>query len=339
MPKRLVFCADGTWDDPSADSNVSQFYQALDNIPTVQIPIYDSGVGTSGVAFEKLLDGAVGADLFQKIKNGYAAVASQFQPDDEIFLFGFSRGAYTVRSLAGMIAICGLPTLFQIDSRCVDIAFEAYRNAAQREQLLQDLMQQYAMNNAKIRLLGVWDTVGSLGIPAIFGGVDPIQYGFLSTDLHPDILNAVQTIAIDEQRMQFQPTLWTTSSSPDQTVIQVWFTGVHCDVGGGYPPDENGARLANITLRWMVQYAERIGLTFKVPAGGGQLATDAVATMHQSRTGLYKLFPAHARNIAPDSSLSSTVNLRLQSSSEYRPTNLHIVECKLATTYDVIPVN
>ena len=192
MGKKIVFCADGTWDDPNCNSNVCQLYQALENIPGVQVPMYDSGVGTGGMEIQKLLGGAVGAGLFQKIKDGYADIAAQYQPGDQIYLFGFSRGAYTARSLAGMIAICGLPTRFPTDSQCLDMAFEAYRNGAQRPQLLQALNEQFAMDDAKIQLLGVWDTVGSLGIPALFGAIDVVQYGFLSPSLHPDVLNAVQ---------------------------------------------------------------------------------------------------------------------------------------------------
>lgn len=111
--------------------------------------MYDSGAGANDVEIQKLLGGAMGAGLFQKIKDGYSAVAAQYQPGDNIFLFGFSRGAYTARSLAGMIAICGLPTKSQTDPKCVDIAFEEYRNVGQRDELLQSLNEQYAMDDAR----------------------------------------------------------------------------------------------------------------------------------------------------------------------------------------------
>src|SRR5208283_218238 len=101
--------------------------------------------------------------IFQKIKDGYTKIAHVYNQDDEIFIFGFSRGAYTARSLAGMIAIAGLPTVNQSDPKCLDMAFEAYRNADQRSMLLDTLNETYQMDNAKIQLVGVWDTVGSLG--------------------------------------------------------------------------------------------------------------------------------------------------------------------------------
>lgn len=340
MGKKIVFCADGTWDDPNSNSNVCQLYEALDNLPGVQVPMYDSGVGTGGVAIDKWLGGGLGAGLFQKIKDGYADIAAQYQPGDQIYLFGFSRGAYTARSLAGMIAICGLPTQFPTDAQCLDMAFEAYRNVAQRDQLLETLNAQFAMDDAKIQLLGVWDTVGSLGIPAIFGGIDVVQYGFLSTSLHPDVLNAVQGLSIDEQRMQFQPAIWPNVSSADQSVKQVWFAGVHCDVGGGYAADAGGLSLANITLRWMASLAAAQGLTFKagtLPATDTQ--SDALATLHDSRTGAYRIFPPHVRNIDAASCLGSSVAARVGNPpSGYAPENLHIASGQLASTYTIVPV-
>ena len=338
MPKKIVYCADGTWDDPNSESNVCRLYNALENVPGVQVPMYDSGVGTGGLEFDKWLGGGLGAGLFSKIKDGYAAIAEQYQPGDQVFLFGFSRGAYTARCLGGMIAICGLPTKYPTDSRCVDGAFDAYRHPEQRNALLAGLNATYAMQNAGIQLLGVWDTVGSLGIPAIFGEIDPMQYGFLSTELHPDVRNAVQALAIDERRMQFQPALWSTPSSPTQMVRQVWFSGVHCDVGGGYPADSGGASLANITLRWMAGFAAAQGLTFKtgsLPALG--VAVDALATLHDSRTGAYRIFPPHVRAVGATASVAASVAVRVQhAASAYAPENLHISGGRLASTYNIV---
>lgn len=344
MPKKIIFCSDGTWDDPNNNSNVCQLYQALETIDGVQMPMYDSGVGTGGCEISKLLGGAVGAGLVDKIKAGYADVAAHYQPGDDIYLFGFSRGAYTARSLAGMIAICGLPTKFQTDGECLDMAWEAYRNVAERSELLEAMKEQFAMDEAKIRLLGVWDTVGSLGIPALFGEVDPIQYGFLSTDLHPNVLNAVQALAIDEQRQQFQPCIWTTPPSDNQSVTQVWFAGVHCDVGGGYTPDNNGSLLSNITLLWMANYAQAEDLIFKPGAlPNKNVMPDALATLHNSRTGVYCIFPPHIRNIGVVSPVSVSVAERAADAKlGYKPGNLHFVAGqtgKLADTYNIVNVN
>ena len=110
-------------------------------------------------------------------------------------------------------------------------------------------------------MVGVWETVGALGIPAAIGLVDPILYGFLDTTLHPDVLNAYQAVAIDEKRLEFPPTLWTGAPAPGQTVEQVWFTGVHSDVGGGEPAGSPGTTaLSDITLGWMMAKAVPLGL-------------------------------------------------------------------------------
>jgi uncharacterized protein (DUF2235 family) len=343
MSKNIVFCADGTWQDPNDNSNVIQLYNALGKVDGTQWTGYDSGVGTDGDPLQNVLGGAFGAGLFTKIKQGYSAIAAQYQPGDKIFLFGFSRGAYTVRSLAGMIAICGLPTVDQSDPKCVDMAFEAYRNAGQRQTLLDTLNESYKMDDAKIELLGVWDTVGSLGIPAIFGGTDPGMYGFLSVGLHPDVLNAVQALSIDEERMQFQPALWTPPYTDGQSVTQVWFAGVHCDVGGGYPADADGSLLSNIPLRWMASYAASHGLLFNpgalaalaLPAPAGE----ALATLHKSRTLLFDFTQAHIRSIDDAASIANSVGARLaQPGLDYAPSNLHCAGGALAAGYTVVGV-
>jgi uncharacterized protein (DUF2235 family) len=341
MSRNIVFCADGTWDDPNNNSNVCQLYTALKKIDGVQVVMYDSGVGSSGLAIEKLLGGAVGAGLFQKIKDGYTDIAGQYQPGDQIFIFGFSRGAYTARSLAGMIAICGLPKNFQNDSNCVDMAFNAYRNQANRTAMLASLNATYSMDNtATIQLLGVWDTVGSLGIPAIFGDVDMLQYGFLSTTLHPNVLNAVQALAIDEHRQQFQPSLWASEPLPNQSITQAWFPGVHCDVGGGYAPDANGASASNITLLWMANYAKTFGLTFTPGAiSCALIGADSVTPLHESRTGAYRIFPPHIRTIDPASILASSVGIRCATPTyDYAPVNLAVVGGQLAASYNLTDV-
>ncbi|MFZ0961184.1 MAG: DUF2235 domain-containing protein [Terriglobia bacterium] len=339
MPKNIVFCADGTWDDPNRNSNVYQLYNALVNEAGIQFAAYDSGVGADGNPIEKILGGGLGAGLFQKVKDGYAAVASQYVPGDQIFLFGFSRGAYTARSLAGMIAVCGLPAVGQSDPACVSNAFQAYRDTTQRDALLSGLNAEYAMDDAKIQFLGVWDTVGSLGIPAIFGDIDIRRYGFLDTTLHPDVLNAAQALSIDEQRLQFQPSLWTSPPSPGHTLTQVWFSGVHCDVGGGYSPDPNGGLLSKITLGWMANCALPLGLKVVPGSLPGRLPADALATLHESRTGAYRILPAHLRTIAPGSSISSSAKERCETPvANYTPRNLQINAGKLASAYNIVAV-
>src|SRR5271170_4167060 len=257
MGKRIAYCADGTWDNSGKNTNVYQIFKAMQTTAD-QVPYYDDGVGSDGQPLEKLAGGAFGAGLFKKIKDGYTKIAQVYEKGDEIFLFGFSRGAYTARCLAGMISICGLPTANFTDD-VVETAFQAYRNKDQRAAILAQLNQTCDLFAAKLAMVGVWDTVGSLGIPAIFGGVSPLIYGFLDTGLHPNILHAYHALAIDERRSEFPATLWTTSA-PGQTLEQVWFCGVHSDVGGSYPDDPDGTALSDLTLGWIMSKASALGL-------------------------------------------------------------------------------
>src|SRR5277367_430386 len=125
MSKRIIFCADGTWDNPQNATNVYTLFKGV-LINSGQVAFYDDGVGSDGTPLQKLTGGAFGDGLFQKIKDGYTKICHVYDEGDEIFIFGFSRGAYTARSLAGMIAVCGLPAE-NFDNNLVNDAFNAYR--------------------------------------------------------------------------------------------------------------------------------------------------------------------------------------------------------------------
>ncbi len=339
MARNVAFFADGTWEDPTGKSDVWQLYQAAQTGGT-QCTTYDTGLGADCSWIARWFGGAFGAGLFQKIKDGYAAVARAWEPDDRVFLVGYSRGAFTARSLGGMIAACGLPTRNQADPKCVDMAFEAYRNTLLRPMLLNALDEDYAMDRETgIEMIGVWDTVGSLGIPALIGHIDAVQYGFLDTSLSPKVRMAAQALAIDERRMQFPPTLWSSTAVPGQTLEQVWFAGTHGDVGGGYGPQANGASLEHITLRWMAGHAREHGLELKpemIPMT--DTALDALADEHPTLTGLYRLTP-HTRNIVADSAVAASVAARCAAATtRYAPTNLHLTGCELAPSYTVVTV-
>jgi uncharacterized protein (DUF2235 family) len=333
MSKRIALCADGTWDNADKRTNVYKLYKALP-VGANQMPFYDDGVGADGDPVWKLLGGAFGTGLWQKIKDGYTKIAHVYEAGDSLFLFGFSRGAYTARSLAGMIAACGLPTKNFTDD-LVDTAFNAYRDKNNRAALLQKLAG-CDMYPAKITMVGVWDTVGSLGIPSVIGGKDPILYGFLDTGLNPAVLNAYHALAIDEKRAEFPPTLWKGPAAPGQTVEQVWFCGVHSDVGGGEPDDLPGTTaLSDITLSWMMSKASALGLQID-PAMQQQYSVPLDAkysldTLHTSWNILCG-FP-RVRTIDPGAVIANSVLLRLQHDSTYRPTNLKFLNGALDAGY------
>jgi len=331
--KRIIFCADGTWDDPQSATNVYGLYKTIP-LSADQVAFYDDGVGSDGTPLQKLTGGAFGDGLFQKIKDGYTKICHVYDQDDEIFIFGFSRGAYTARSLAGMIAICGLPSE-SFDNNLVNDAFNAYRNPDQRAAF----QAKYpALYDAKIKMVGVWDTVGSLGIPAIFGDVDMSIYGFLDTNLHPDVLNAYQALAIDERRQEFPPTLWTqpATADPAQVLEQVWFAGVHCDVGGGYADTS----LSDITLSWMAGHATSLGLQLDPGFLAEYGLLDGVTSLdeiHESWSLLWLL--PRVRTVALDADLGNSVTIRIQYDTTYRPENLQIIGGALAASYPApVPV-
>ena len=338
MSKRIAFCADGTWDTADKRTNVYKMFKAL-IVGADQMPFYDDGVGADGNPILKLVGGAFGTGLWRKIKDGYTKIAHVYEAGDQLFLFGFSRGAYTARSLAGMIAACGLPTK-NFNDDLVDTAFKAYRDKDDRQSLLATL-KDYGMVAAKITMVGVWDTVGSLGIPSASGAVDPIAYGFLDTGLNPAILNAYHALAIDEKRAEFPPTLWKGTPAPGQMVEQVWFCGVHSDIGGGEPDDLPGTTaLSDITLSWMMSKASALGLQFD-PAVQAQytLPLDAkysLDTLHTSWNVLCG-FP-RVRSIDQKAVIANSVLLRYQHDNSYRPPNLTFENGALAAGYGTAAV-
>lgn len=326
MSKKIAFCADGTWNHPGqtdgglpAETNVYKFFKALPSSAS-QLPFYDDGVGADGTPVDRLLGGAIGEGLFKKVKEGYSKIAHSYLDGDQIFLFGFSRGAYTVRSLAGMIAVCGLPMPEKFSDRTTEDAFQAYRDKEKRPTLVPKLTTKYGCRDVKIDLVGVWDTVGALGIPGgLFADLDTRAYGFLDTSLHPDVKNGYHALAIDERRPEFVPTLWSDPVDPAQSIEQVWFAGVHCDAGGGYA--ETG--LSDTTLGWMMEKAKALGLEFDNDVFAKYCPIDpkhGLDSIHESWFPLWG-FPT-SRQIAPGSTMASSVALRIQQLPGYRPPNL-----------------
>jgi uncharacterized protein (DUF2235 family) len=324
MEKRIVFCCDGTWQEPVNGTNVYLMYKAL-TVTADQVTFYDDGVGAEATGLDRVLDGAFGRDLTQKITDAYTKIAHVYEAGDEIFLFGFSRGAYTARCLAGMIANCGLPTGTFTDD-CVAQAFAAYRDPVNRASMLAG-MGECGLGDATIRMVGVWDTVGSLGIPAIFkGGIDPKQYGFLDTGLHPDVKNAYHCLSVDEHRPQFPATLWTSAPAAGQVVEQVWFSGCHCDVGGGTLVGgavDAGTRLCDITMGWMMGKAIALGLTFDPAVVAKYQELSAEYALDKIRESWAPMFgPPQLRPIAAGSSVANSVAVRVQYALTYTPGNL-----------------
>ncbi len=270
MAHRFIICFDGTWDrpDPNIDvtkrieSNVCRFYESVESGTLAdgseQKKWYDTGVGTN--CYDQIAGGAFGLGLDQKIKEGYQWLAGNYPDPDpgdyEVFVVGFSRGAYTARSFVGMIRNVGL--LLPENSHRVDEAYSIYRQRDDGPDTGQaSAFRARYSREIKIKFLGVWDTVGALGVPLhALQWLNAEEYAFHDTELSGIVENAAHAMAIDEWRVDYQVALWSPVIKSGQNVEQRWFVGAHANVGGGYPD----RRLSDITLKWMQERAMAAGL-------------------------------------------------------------------------------
>lgn len=262
-------------------SNVSRIGWALKNTSRDGIPqmvFYQAGVGTMGGPVSRIAGGAVGAGLKENVREAYTYLSVNYRQGDEIFLIGFSRGAYTARAIGGMIGDLGLLTKDGLPYFSEIFADYQHRNDARYRSKYDDIpfphkppfddpryvqeleRRRLTVLHVSIKAIGVWETVGSLGIPRV-----PLfenlglqsrrmkDMTFYDTTLNEGVENAFQALALDERRAAFMPALWEKGSRNTRTNLkQVWFPGVHSNLGGGYDDQE----IANITLAWMISRLE-----------------------------------------------------------------------------------
>ena len=311
MKKRLIVCCDGTWNWPDQKGNPTNVVKMTRAIRptaddgTVQTVFYDTGVGT-GNRLDRIAGGMLGVGLAENVKQAYASLALNYAPGDEVFFFGFSRGAFTVRSLGGLIGLVGI-----LDKRHMDkfrYAWDYYRTPPARRTPRQraEFLARFGdapPRKMRIDFIGVWDTVGSLGIP--FG---PLRYfgqqkfQFHNTNLGDHVARAYQALAIDERRRVFAPAIWKrepgiadrlrANGIDDQVIEQSWFPGAHSNVGGGYP--DTG--LSDIAFVWMARKAQACGLALDA-----EYVNRKQDRTHQllvdSRSVRWRLLPAKDRTL------------------------------------------
>jgi uncharacterized protein (DUF2235 family) len=296
--KRLVVCFDGTWNSADMgrdETNVARIARAVransgdDGVP--QLCLYLRGVGTSGSDIARLFAGATGEGIEDTIRSGYRFLAQNYVPADpetgreadEIYLFGFSRGAFAARSLAGWLGATGL--LKRQGLNFLAKAWDFYRTSPERNPtafLARHDTEMIALHpEVSVTFLGVFDTVGALGVPVgLLAELTAGLFEFHNTEPSRVVRRAAHALAIDEHRDPFVPTLWTGEAPADAVIEQVWFAGAHADVGGGY-----GLRtLADIPLMWMAGRAEAAGLRLDRTVLPQALYSDA--PQHNSRSGL-----------------------------------------------------
>ena len=326
----IVICADGTWNRPEEDiqkdypTNVLKLARAIK--PSVndvkQHVFYDWGLGSYHNNFSA---GATGRGIHKNILDGYRYIVQNYAANDKIYLFGFSRGAYTVRALSGLINNCGI--LKRPDARLISDAWKIYKSPlaknhpdGEASSLFRD---DHCHQSRRVHFVGVWDTVGALGIPFSLMGLFDNHDEFYDTKMGSNVTFARHALAIDEQREDFEPTIWDPRSGVD--LKQVWFAGVHSDIGGSYPPDkQTGAIAADVPLAWMLDEATQKGLKIE-PHIRNALTDGSKGKLNKSRKHVYRLkSPLHRPLINDDkpTKIHPSVKSRYLADSSYRPPQL-----------------
>ncbi len=277
MAKTWVICIDGTWNQPgqmeldpvaakevTTPSNVVRTWEALANIPLATdfyygsiAPIkpkilftgvegevvYLAGIGTTGTVKTHILEGATGTGTSERIRDAYRYLAERYRPHDHIYGFGFSRGAFAIRSLAGFIDLAGMPKQPRAlkEEEVLEI-YDAYMDGRLVDKA------RYGTLDTMIDFIGVWDTVGALAFGRTLGNFHRINPG--------NVKRVAHALALDEERARFEPSYWDPPATATTQVDEVWFSGCHTNIGGGY----FDANLSNIALFWMLQAARDAGL-------------------------------------------------------------------------------
>ncbi|MDE2690187.1 MAG: DUF2235 domain-containing protein [Acidobacteriota bacterium] len=313
--RNIVLCLDGTWnrEDGEWPTNVVRTSRAVapsTDSGLAQLRYYDRGVGTG--RFDRVRGGVVGLGLARNVEQAYVWLSRRYRPGDRIFLFGYSRGAYTARSLAGLIGLCGIadPERCSAAGRQVaDTALEGmsiYRLASgpareDRAALYQENWTRSTIGGGSgsdtdvrgVHFVGVWDTVGSLGLP--LSGLRWIaarRHRFHDVSVGDHIRHAYHAVAIDERRRPFAPALWLHEPEAVERVEQVWFPGVHGDVGGGGP----AAGLSAGALLWMWSKAWAAGLAFR-PESVETVKPDPLGVLSDSLSFVYRVWGSHDRPV------------------------------------------
>lgn len=331
--KRIVICADGTWNErdqmdqesrkrrPTNVTKVARTILTTSSDGTPQIVCYLDGVGTGG-GMDKLTGGAFGDGICANVVALYRFILYNYSKGDQLFFFGFSRGAFTVRTLIGFMNRVGL--LDKDDDYFVPDMFALYeRNEVPGSDSWKKAFRKSEKRECPpIAFVGVWDTVGALGAPGWLGRyLNGNKYAFHDVGLNEHVTHAYHALAIDEHRVPFEPTWWERPADWPGVLEQVWFCGAHSNVGGGYKPDG----LANIPLQWLVEKAKALGLEFDAD-GLSHFQPHATSVLRDSMTKLYRPMGVLQRKLGDHRGdgemIHRSVVLRWKELPDYRPKNL-----------------
>ena len=344
--KRILVCLDGTWNESGktetdTDTNVFKLFQkAQKHDGASQVSTYIAGVGTA--IFERVTGGLFGFGLYDQIKEGYQFIVNEYKPGDQVIVIGFSRGAYSARCLAGFVATCGVLKERLVDfgdfrdRRAINELWDLYKDRADRPAALAEFRSRecHPLDAKIVSAVGVWDTVGSLGIPWEIFETDKFAarlnekerrlLAFLDTELPAGVAKGYHAVALDEQRVPFIPTLWTGPRLNDGTIHQVWFAGSHSNVGGGFP----NTGLSDITLDWMIR---RLRGTHDLEVDNVELKPDGLwqtidlTSMDKAfgKLPIEKVRLLKPREVPADSLLHATADLRINGTTGRPPVPSH----------------
>jgi uncharacterized protein (DUF2235 family) len=332
--KRIIICSDGTWNRPEKlnkkeyPTNVLKFARGIapkDTNNVKQVVFYDWGIGSY---HDSASGGVFGKGLEKNVMDGYRFIIHNYEPGDEIYLFGFSRGAYTVRSLCGLLNNCHI--LKGEFAHKVEEAFALYKNPKHlpNGDFSNEWKHKFSMpNSGDVSFIGVWDTVGAMGLPFSLFGLIKDKHLFYDRKLGTNIKVARHALSLDEKRKDFEPTIWEPREGTD--LKQVWFAGCHSDVGGSYAPDKDKTFLSDIPMMWLIKEAKHQGLKFESFVEVVNL--NPISKKHNEYKRTFKLLGKYER-IIPDHTKTPTqvhhsVKLRYEGSSyKSRPIENYLKE-------------
>jgi len=383
MPKRIVFCADGTWNGPEKQTGVAPIDSAdehgelegakvtnvvklfanlagrvtpqtmtmrdeqervvIDPSGLSQVAKYIHGVGDSDSFLKKAMGGMFGMGVIARIVRGYTFISRYYDPGDEIHIAGFSRGAYTARALAGMISSVGLLNRNEYDPSDKN---EAYRlgvaawckcknmslhGAGKLTDIANHMLNfvsgffarkldaDQLIPDVTIKSVAVWDTVGSMGIPAYAADKRFDVFRFVDTKLSNKVEHGFHATALDELRADFPVTAWESRAG----IRQVWFVGAHADVGGGYSADES--RLSDIALEWMMKQLAEVGVRLATPLTYAPEPLIGPAIHQPWSKAPFALLPRSPRQVTSTDTIHDSVLRRWKADASYRPSALNAV--------------
>jgi uncharacterized protein (DUF2235 family) len=323
MPKNIILLSDGTGNAAASiwRTNVWRVFQSIDLSQPDQVACYDDGVGTSSFKPLAILGGAFGWGLKRNVIHLYKFLCRNYSDDARIYAFGFSRGAFTIRVLIGLVAREGLvpySTEEDLDAKALAAyrAFRRERYSTKAGILLRPVRNFWyaalarkpysSANNIKVKsihFLGLWDTVAAYGLPVDewTTGIDRWLWPLELPDrkLWSAVEHACHALSLDDERTTFHPVLWDEDAVPEGKITQIWFAGVHANVGGGYPDDS----LSGVPLLWIMKQAEAADLRFKVSPQQpdcllvAESAQDKDGRLYDSRAGLASYYRYGPRDV------------------------------------------